>query len=261
MGGLPETIAQRVAARVRSRYWAPAAVAVAGLVAMAIVLIAVGELVTHAGFLSWLRSADDHVSQSLADHRTSGWNGFSNLGSKSAETLPIIVGGLLIELVLVVLRRWRDLVLVPIGLAVELLTFLLVNEVVRRPRPDVDKLGIVPGTFSFPSGHTAATMVLYGSIVLLITLRPRSATGRSRVTAIIGWTLVLLITVAVGYARVYRGMHHVSDVVTGAIMGLGALVVAVTATRASSLADQEDRKAPAAPNAEPAGPTRQEVPA
>jgi len=256
----------QASSRVRSRYWAPAVVAVAGLLGMAIVLIVVGELITHAGFLSWLRSADDHISQHLADHRTSGWNGFSSLGSKSAETLPIILGGLLIELVLVVRRRWRDLLLVPIGLAVELLTFLLVNEIVRRQRPDVEKLGIVPGTFSFPSGHTAATIVLYGSIVLLITLRPRSAIGRSRVTAILGWVLVLLITVAVGYARVYRGMHHVSDVVTGAIMGLGALAVAVTATRASSLADEQDREAPTTSEASgaslpPIAPSRKEVPA
>ena len=80
-------------------------------------------------------------------------------------------------------------------------------------------------------------MVLYGSIVLLVMLRPWSSLARSRVAPVVAWALVLLLTVAVGYARVYRGMHHLSDVVTGAVMGLGALAVAVTATRASSLAD------------------------
>ncbi len=241
-------MAHSAARRARSAFWAPILVAAVGLLGMVIVLIGVGELIVHAGLLSGLRGADDHVSQSLADHRTTGWNSFSSLGSRSAETVPIVVGGLLVEVVLVVRRRWRDLLLVPIGLAVELLTFLAVNEVVRRPRPSVDKLGIVPATFSFPSGHTAATIVLYGSIVLLLALRPWSSIGRSRVTWIVGWVLVLLVTAAVGYARVYRGMHHTSDVVTGAIMGLGALAVAATATRASSIADHAtgcDRRQPA----------------
>ena len=149
-------------------------------------------------------------------------------GRTRPRRFPIIVGALLVEVVLALRKRWRDMLLVVIGLALELATFLIVNEVVRRERPSVDKLGIVPTTFSFPSGHTAATIVLYGSIVLLVTLHMRS-----RLAKVLLWILVLLLTVAVGYARVYRGMHHVSDVVTGAIMGIGALLVAVTATRAS----------------------------
>ncbi len=200
---------------------------------MAVVLIVIGEAITHLGLLGGLRTADDHVNANLAAHRTSGWNSFSTFWSHSAETMPIIVGGLLIEIVLALRKRWRDLLLVVIALAVELATFLIVNELVRRERPSVEKLGIVPTTFSFPSGHTAATIVLYGSIVLLITLHMRS-----RLAKVLPWVLVLLLTIAVGYARVYRGMHHVSDVVAGAIMGIGALLVAVTATRASSIAAQ-----------------------
>ena len=64
---------------------------------------------------------------------------------------------MVVEIVLAVRRRWRDLLLVVVGLAVELAVFLTVNEVVRRPRPSVTKLGIEPATFSFPSGHVAAT--------------------------------------------------------------------------------------------------------
>src|SRR5690242_6672950 len=75
--GAVERVAARAADRVRSQYWSPVVVAIGGLLAMAVVLIAVGEVVTHLGALSWLRDADDRVSQSLADHRTSGWNGFS----------------------------------------------------------------------------------------------------------------------------------------------------------------------------------------
>ena len=171
------------------------------------------------------------MSETLADHRTPTWDRLSEFGSKSAETVPIVLGGLLVEAVLAVRRRWRDMLLVLIGLALELSVFLTVNEIVRRPRPSVATLGIVPSTFSFPSGHTAATIVLYGSIVFLVTVHMRS-----RLVKIVGWSFVLLVTIAVGYARVYRGMHHVTDVAVGAVMGLGCLAVAVVATRASAIA-------------------------
>jgi membrane-associated phospholipid phosphatase len=231
--GRVDDVARAAVERTHSQVWAPALVAVVGLAGMALILIVIGEAITHLGLFSELRGADDRVSANLAAHRTSGWNSFSTFWSHSAETAPIVVGGLLVEIVLALRKRWRDMLLMVIGLGLELATFLLVNEVVRRARPSVEKLGIVPTTFSFPSGHTAATIVLYGSIVLLVTLHMRS-----RLVKVLPWLLVLLITVAVGYARVYRGMHHVSDVVTGAIMGVGALLVAVTATRASSIASQ-----------------------
>jgi len=228
-----DDVAARAVMRTHSPVWAPVLVAAVGLVSMSAVLIVIGEAITHLGLLAGLRSADDHVNATLAAHRTGPWNSFSTFWSHSAETLPIIIGGLLIEIVLAARKRWRDMLLVVIGLALELATFLIVNEIVRRARPSVEKLGIVPTTFSFPSGHTAATIVLYGSIVLLLTVHLRSRSARA-----LPWVLVLLVTIAVGYARVYRGMHHVSDVVTGAIMGIGALLIAVTATRASSLAAQ-----------------------
>jgi undecaprenyl-diphosphatase len=42
----------------------------------------------------------------------------------------------------------------------------------------------------------------------------------------------------VGWARMYRGMHHVSDVVAGLLMGLGALAILVFAARSSRAASQ-----------------------
>ena len=239
VGGVVEAAASGAATaasrlyRHRRSIWALALVAVVGYLALVVVLILVGEFLTRSDVFAGVRDWDTQVNQSLAGNRTSGWDRLSELGSKSAETLPIVISGLLIEAVLVLRRRWRDLLVVPIALALELTVFLTVNEIVRRPRPSVKRLGMVPTTFSFPSGHTAATVVLYGAIVLLATLRMRS-----RLVKVLGWMWVGLAAVMVGYARVYRGMHHVTDVTTGALVGMASLTLAVAATRASSLAAQ-----------------------
>ena len=115
------------------------------------------------------------------------------------------------------------------------------------------KLGSEPSTSSFPSGHIAATVVLWGAIALLFF---SASTYRwVRVTA---YTIVVVLACAVGTARVYRGMHHPSDVVFGGLMGVSALAVAVLAVRVAS-----DDDAPTATEAddEPASRPTDQLPA
>ena len=51
----------------------------------------------------------------------------------------------------------------------------------------------------------------------------------------------------VGFARVYRGMHHLTDVLAGAVLGVGALAVALTAVRVTGYVSdrQRERRDPA----------------
>jgi membrane-associated phospholipid phosphatase len=252
-----DQIAERAATRWSSPRWSPVAVAAVGVAALSIILIIVGEIVTRGPLLDGFRSWDQSVSAWFSTRRTSGWSTLSSYGSHLAETAPIIIGALVLEAVLMLRRRWRDLLLVLVGLSVEITVFLTVNELVRRPRPPVHRLGIEPSTFSFPSGHIAATVVLYGSMAVLISL-----TYRKRLLTIGVWCIVALLALTVGFARVYRGMHHVSDVVAGALMGLACLGIAAVAARASALAadhrrsggaghDTRDADAPPRPTSSP----------
>jgi undecaprenyl-diphosphatase len=226
-----ERSAIRVARRGLGPAWTVVVVAVVGFVCLTLSMVVVGGLVTHLGLLGGLRHWDEHVNRSFAGRRTDRWTRVSAFASGSAETLPIVVGGLLVEAVLALLRRWRDLLLTAVALLLEITVFLAVNEAVRRPRPSVPRLGSLPRTFSFPSGHIAATVVLYGCVAMLLSLQ-----FRSRVVSFVSWLIVALAAIAVGTARVYRGMHHVTDVVAGAAMGSACLLIAAIATRSSSLA-------------------------
>ena len=57
---------------------------------------------------------------------------------------------------------------VPVAILGELFVFLLVTNTVGRPRPPVPRLDQAPPTSSFPSGHTAAAVALYGCIALVV---------------------------------------------------------------------------------------------
>ena len=85
-------------------------------------------------------------------------------------------------------------------------------------------VGTTYATSSFPSGHVASAITLYGSIALLIALR-RSSSVRAVLLAI-----VALIALVVAVCRMYCGFHYVSDCVAGALVGavwLGVVYQAV----------------------------------
>ena len=210
-----------------------------GYVAICLVFAGLGLLVTHQ--LGALTRWDDHVVRWFADHRTSSLNHWTDYATKVADTVGILVVLVAAAIVLVVFRhRWEALFLV-VALCLELATFLTVNTIVDRPRPAGPRLGSLPSTSSFPSGHTAAMVALYGGMALLINARVRE-----RIVRLVAWIVALIATSAIGLARVYRGMHHPSDVVAGALLGFAALAVAFVAMRAGerAAAERHRRHAP-----------------
>ena len=152
-----------------------ALVFVLGYLAVTVTLVLVGESIVHASLLDGLRSWDNHASQWLVAHRTSALDHFALRSGRIADTMPVVFVAVAVEVILAVRRHWHELVLVAAGLALELAAFLTVNQIVARPRPDVAKVGSEPSTYSFPSGHIAATIVLWGCIAFLLGNAPASA--------------------------------------------------------------------------------------
>jgi membrane-associated phospholipid phosphatase len=102
-----------------------------------------------------------------------------------------------------------------LGLALKLL--------VSRARPDLlDAVATAPG-HSFPSGHALTSTV--GSAVLLLLVMPLLRGRRGRAVAV---AVAIAIPVATGFARVGLGVHFLSDVVAGELLGL-AWVATTTA--------------------------------
>ncbi len=133
---------------------------------------------------------------------------------------------LTVAIAALVWRRWREPALVGVAVLGEVLIFLAITTLVDRPRPPVPHLDAAPPTSSFPSGHTAATIALYGSWVVLAFERARSALVRGLLTV-----LAMVAPIAVGLARLYRGMHYPTDVLAGALLSLAWLPLAVRGVR------------------------------
>lgn len=140
--------------------------------------------------------------------------------SQLADAPPVVIFAAMITAVIVAATAWRLIALLPFALVIELTAFLAVNHLVRRPRPDVEPLGSVPSTFSFPSGHVAVTLVIWLSIGLILLW------SRRRRAAIVAAWIGSVHAVLVAFARVYQGLHHPLDTVGGALLGVGTVAIA-----------------------------------
>lgn len=90
----------------------------------------------------------------------------------------------------------------------------LVKGGVARARPDlVERLVDVSG-MSFPSGHAANSAIVY---LTLAALGSQIVRGRATRTALLA--IAVLLVGAIGFSRVYLGVHWTSDVLAGWCFG------------------------------------------
>ena len=221
-GLAPEAAAQLGPTRIVpvAHPWLAGTRLVVSFVLIGAALAGLGKLIT-----SHPPAFDEAVARWLAIHRTPHLSTVSYILSQAGNTRWIMAVGLVIvPMALALIRRWRPAVFVAVVMFGELGLFLSVNAIVRRARPLVPHLDTYLPTSSFPSGHTAATMCLYGALAVLVVPRTR---GPWRWLAI---TVAVLMPALVAWSRMYRGEHHPLDVAGGlmlALLWLAAVTFAV----------------------------------
>jgi membrane-associated phospholipid phosphatase len=211
--------------------------ALGGYVALAAAMIGLGFVLTQLLLRIGAVSAwDEWVNDRLAAHRTANLEHLSWIGSTLAGGLVIPVVIAFFVVTFLALHRWRLAAFVLFAVAIESGAYRATTIFVHRERPTVDRLESLPVNASFPSGHTAASIALYGGLLLLLASR----VARVPVT-VAASILIALVPLFVAWSRMYRGMHHTTDSTAGVLLGIGALVVIVFATRAAgATADRRD---------------------
>ncbi len=176
---------------------------------------------------------DESLVHFLAVHRSGGLTDASLVGSIMAGgvVLPIVVG--VAALIAAAVKHWRLAGFLLFALAVESASYRMTTLLIHRQRPEVDRLEGLPVNASYPSGHTAASIAVYCGLALLLTSRVRH---RGAQVAI--WIVAVSIPVFVAFSRMYRGMHHPTDVGGGVVIGIAALCALVLVTRAAGRASR-----------------------
>jgi diacylglycerol kinase family enzyme/membrane-associated phospholipid phosphatase len=217
--------------------WLIAARLVVSFVLIGGALFGLGKLIA-----SYPPAFDEAVPRWLAAHRTPQLNTISDYMSQAGNTHWILAIGLVIvPLALALIRRWRPAVFVAVVMLGELGLFMTVAATVHRGRPLVTHLdGHLP-TSSFPSGHTAATMCLYGALAVLAVPRTRGVWRWLTITP------AVLMPALVAWSRMYRGEHHPLDVAGGLVLALLWLAAVTFAMRPNADLREPDPSPPALP--------------
>ncbi|MFJ8196833.1 diacylglycerol kinase family protein [Streptomyces sp. NPDC096152] len=191
-------------------------------VCQAALMVGIGLLITGPARGLWPMTVEDHVNEGFERIRTGTLTALSSVASEAGNTLTVITVTLLSCLGLILLPRlpmWRQALFLALAVALQSLVFLGITVAVERHRPDVDRLDASPPTSSYTSGHTGAATAVYAGLAVLVLSRMRGPWRR--VVAGVLFLLPLLVAVA----RLYRGMHHPTDVAGGLVNGSLSLLI------------------------------------
>ncbi|MFC4535958.1 phosphatase PAP2 family protein [Sphaerisporangium dianthi] len=192
----------------------------APIAALVAVTLGVGWLIV--GPLHSQVAGEVAVNQGLAADRTPLFNELTHYGSMLSDTPVIVTLTAIAALVFrFVFSRWRESVFIILAVWSQSIVFLLATVFAQRPRPGVHHLDPAPPTSSFPSGHTSAAVGFYCGMALVLTLHAH----RHTVLKVLLWTVGLAAPLIVGISRLYRGMHHLTDVSWGLILGFICLAI------------------------------------
>lgn len=184
-----------------------------------VILLAAFSLLAAAVALGWTAALDRAATSAAIANRTSLLSEVAvNVTALGSAPVVTLIAALATAYGLVVRRPRLALALLATPLAFG------VNEVMkllmRQARP-MEAMIALPPSYGFPSGHSVASSVLFLTLALVAAAHsPNPGVRRLLVGAGIGIALL------VAWSRVYLGVHYLTDVVGGLLLGSAGAVAA-----------------------------------
>ena len=114
-------------------------------------------------------------------------------------------------------KYYKSLFLV-LNVIVSTIFNVVLKNIMMVPRPNILRLAEETG-YSFPSGHSMASVAFYGFIIYLIL-----SSNMNKYLKIVFSSLLVILIIVIGFSRVYLGVHNASDVIAGYAISTGLLL-------------------------------------
>lgn len=168
--------------------------------------------------------ADLRIVNLVQIFRTPGFNSAMLFITYLGMWQIVFSGMLLAGIVLALRRRWLHAAVLVISVIGGEVFVWLVKELIARPRPLLVNALAPESSFSFPSGHSFVALSFYGFLTYLV-FRAAGNKLLKAVPVLAGALIVL----AIGFSRIYLGVHWPSDVLASYAAGAAWLTVLITA--------------------------------
>lgn len=123
---------------------------------------------------------------------------------------------------LIILKNKKIGLCITLNLALSTLLNVLLKNIIQRPRPEGYRL-IEETGFSFPSGHSMVNTAFYGLLIYLIIKNVKNKKLKYALSI-----LISILILAIGFSRIYLGVHYTSDVLAGFLISIAYLIVFTT---------------------------------
>lgn len=100
------------------------------------------------------------------------------------------------------------------SLSGELLLEVILKQIFLRPRPSITHWVVATG-YSFPSGHSMRSAAFYGMLGYLLYIELKHRNKRAWYIPI----TTIVVIIAIGFSRIYLGVHYPTDVIGGYLIG------------------------------------------
>ena len=139
------------------------------------------------------------------------------------KVMPVIIFAVIVSFILWLWSKRNYILPLWFTLAGSLFTTFIGKLSLHRARPE----GLVPvyaeQSYSFPSGHATAAVAFYGFLIYLIWRDTRKWKYKINL-AFVGFVIIA----AIGLSRLYLGVHFLSDVLSGYLVGFLWLIIGVS---------------------------------
>lgn len=182
--------------------------------AAGLVLFVLLAILMVTGNLQWF---DDPIREWVYSIRnpalTEVLKGITYMGNWQTITLLCIV--------LLLFRKTRLRYGVPVSAGAIFVTIFnrIIKLIFKRPRPEESLHLIEEGGYSFTSGHSITSMVVFGLLIYLVRKYVRNRKAANILTAALAVPWIFI-----GLSRIYMGVHFPSDVLAGWALGAAVLV-------------------------------------
>ncbi|GAB3823291.1 hypothetical protein GCM10028895_30030 [Pontibacter rugosus] len=170
----------------------------------------------------WVVVVDKQFTDLLYNMRTEWLSrvmyGITQLGDKLAVFL---IGGVA-TVIFLARRKWVALLAFWLPLAGTGLSVRYGKTIISRERP-ADVAYYVVEHFSFPSGHSTTALVLFGMIAFFLYRHYNKPVLRK-----LSVTIAAILILFVCFSRIYLGVHYLSDVLAGLLLGSLWLLVSIS---------------------------------
>lgn len=128
-------------------------------------------------------------------------------------------------ILIILIKNKKTKLLIPSNVLLVTAINLIIKEIVKRPRPSINRLVSVSG-YSFPSGHSMSSIAFYGYLIYLIHQKISNK--------YLKWLLIIILSILIlliGISRIYLGVHYASDVISGFLAGAIYLILFIRYTK------------------------------